>query len=158
MAPVIGPSAHTDTHARTHTHTHIHTRRITLWWRKAIHRRSGTSRSFYSTNTPPTPQLPDVTSQQSEIIFSGIIIPTQSGRRSHSLSFLSLLSSHFAFGVSLIYPGFAGVNRHQIELFFTPNSLKEKLKRNHEQSQFENDFPRMRSEICSSDQLSVYSL
>ena len=71
MAPVIGPSAHTQTHADAHTCTH----RITLCKRKAIHHRRRTSRPFYSTNAPP-PRLSDMTSQQSGIVFSGVIKTT----------------------------------------------------------------------------------
>lgn len=46
---------YTDRHARTHTHGRIHPHK-----RKAIHHRRGTSKPFYSINTPPPPHpLPD---------------------------------------------------------------------------------------------------
>ena len=170
--PLSSAPVHTHRRACTQEHTHTHTRGITLCKRKAIHHRRGTSRPFYSTNCPPPPRLPDVTSQQSEITFSGIIIihtHTHTQNNTHILShdfFLYLyllcffsLALSVCTELSLINPCFAQINRHQTVMnFFFSTPRKETLKSNHERSQFKKDFPRMCSEICSSDQLSVYSL
>ncbi len=72
MAPVIGPSAHTDTHARRHSHAHTGS----LFARgKQSTTGEGPPGLFIAPILLP-PRLPDVTSQQSEIIFSGIIVTT----------------------------------------------------------------------------------
>lgn len=170
--PLSSAPVHTQTYTHTNmytpaymqacTHSPMHT--LALCKRKAIHHRRGTSRPFYSTNTPPV-RLPDVTSQQPEITFSCVIITTHL----HLERFLFLITFCIFYLVSfslqfsvcvqllLIIAFFEQMNSRQTQNFF-PSLLKETLKSNHEQSPFEKEFPGMCSKICSSDQLSVYSL
>ena len=75
------------------------------------------------------------------------------------LLFLFLIQCSVCVIINQLWPD-QQTNRHQsvmfLFLFFC--LLKETLKSNHERSQLEKDFPRISSEMCSSDQLNVYSL